>query len=92
MKNKLIIGMLLATVLVFTACQKSDTIGVDKITNLELTPNQIDQISLMKEVSIATATFNITTAPKSKLRYNNELSRRGVLSNVVRHNILIKNS
>lgn len=53
MKNKLIIGMLLTTVLVFTACQKSDTIGVDKITNLELTPDQIDQISLMKEVSIA---------------------------------------
>jgi len=53
MKNKLIIGMLLATVLVFTACQKSDTIGVDEITNLELTPEQIDQISLMKEVSIA---------------------------------------
>jgi len=34
----------------------------------------------------ATATFNITTAPKSKLRYNNELSRRGVLSNVVGDN------
>jgi len=52
MKNKLIIGMLFIG-LVFTACQQGNPVGIDKNTKIELTQGQIDQISLMKEVSLA---------------------------------------
>lgn len=51
--KKILFRMLLLIALSFTACQQSDTLGLDKNATIVLTHDQIEQILFMKEVSLA---------------------------------------
>jgi len=47
------VAVLLLMVLAFTACQKNSSAPDNKISETQLTPQQVQQVALMKEASLA---------------------------------------